>query len=388
MTRSFWIGDLAATILALAALPAAAAEPVRIAALLPMTGEISEYGEGTRNGVDLAVAEINAAGGVLDGRLLEIVTGDTRTSQQAGIAAAQRLVSVDRVVAVVGPMASGVTIPVATTVAAPAGMPLISPSATAPDLSKADDKDFLFRTTPHDAQQGVVLGDVAKEAGLASVAVVYVDNDYGKGLADAFAVRYQATGGRIVASIADAAKQASYRGELQRAARSTPDGLVLIAYPGDGIPIIRQSLDDGFFKRFVFRDGMKSTDMIRTIGAAPLEGMFGTAPQADVNAPSAVRFRRAYQAKFGGLPPRPFIDGSYDAVYLLALAIEAAGAAEGPKIRDALRRVAGAPGETVGPGDWARAKALIRAGTDIDYAGAAGSQDFDAAGDVPGSFGV
>ncbi|MGE0255345.1 MAG: ABC transporter substrate-binding protein [Alphaproteobacteria bacterium] len=376
--------------LALASMPGAAlaADPVRIAALLPMTGTLGEYGKSARNGVDLAVAEINAAGGVLDGRMIEIVTGDTQTNPQAGVAAAQQLVSVNRVVAIVGPMASGVTSPVATTVAAPAGVPLISPSATAHAISTVDDKDFLFRTTPHDSLQGVVLGDVAREAGLASVAVVYVNNDYGSGLAEAFAARYTAIGGKVTASIAYEEKQASYRGELQRAARGKPDGLVVVAYPGDGIPILRQSLEEGFFARFVFSDGMKSTEMVNAIGGGPLEGMLGTAPQAMADSPSAAAFRKAYETKYGQLPPRPYIDGSYDAVYLLALAIEAAGSTDGTKIRDALRRVAAAPGEAVGPGEWAKAKALLRAGKDIDYAGAAGSQDFDKAGDVPGTFGV
>ena len=374
--------------LALAAGPAAAADPVRIAALLPMTGTLDEYGKSARTGVGLAVAEINAAGGVLGGRMLEVITGDTQTNPQAAVAVAQQLVSVNRVVAIVGPMASGVTIPVATTVTVPAGIPLISPSATAPAITALADRDFVFRTTPHDALQGVVLGDVAKEAGLVSVAVVYVNNDYGKGLAEAFAARYAAIGGKVTTSIAYEEKQASYRGELQRAARGKPDGLVLVAYPGDGIPIVRRSLEEGFFTRFVFSDGMKAAEMIQAIGAGPLEGMLGTAPQAMADAPSAVRFRRAYEAKFGELPPRPYIDSSYDAIYLLALAIEAAGSTDGTQMRDALRRVAAAPGETVGPGDWARAKALIQAGKEIDYAGAAGSQDFDRAGDVPGSFGV
>ena len=86
------------------------------------------------------------------------------------------------------------------------------------------------------------------------------------------------------------------------------------------------------------------------------------------------------------MPPHPYIDSAYDATMILMLAMEKAGSTEGPAIRDAIREVANAPGEEVLPGDFARARELIKAGKDINYQGAAGNQEFDGNGDVSGTF--
>jgi branched-chain amino acid transport system substrate-binding protein len=389
MTGLSKIGRLAAAAAAVAALAAgtAQAQSVPIGSLMAMTGALAEYGESIQNGITLAVEEINAAGGVLDGRQLEVVVGDTQTNPQAGVAAAQQLISANQVVGIVGALSSGVTIAVATGVTASNQVPQISPASTAPAITELDDDGFLFRTTPHDALQGVVVADVVQEAGHQTVSVIYVNNDYGLGLAEAFAERFGDLGGTVAQSVAYEERQASYRSEVQRAAQGGAEALVLIAYPGDGVPIVRAALEEGLFDTFIFTDGMKSTELIDAIGAEHLEGMVGTAPEAPETDASA-RFREVYEARFGELPPRPYIDTGYDAVYLLALAIEKAGSTEGPAIRDALHEVAAAPGEQILPGEWEKAKQLIADGQDVDYQGAAGSQDFDENGDVPGTFGI
>jgi branched-chain amino acid transport system substrate-binding protein len=133
---------------------------------------------------------------------------------------------------------------------------------------------------------------------------------------------------------------------------------------------------------------MKSAELIGAIGPELLEGMIGVAPEAPEESEATRRFRGAYEARFGRLPALPFIDAGYDAAFLLALAIQLAGSTEGLKIRDALYQVAGPPGETILPGEWEKAKQLIANGLSIDYHGAAGSQDFDESGDVPGTFAV
>ncbi|HET6520187.1 MAG TPA: ABC transporter substrate-binding protein, partial [Geminicoccaceae bacterium] len=296
--------------------------------------------------------------------------------------AAQRLVNVDGVVGIVGALSSGVTIPIATTVSASAGVPQISTASTSPVITDLEDNGFLFRTTPNDALQGAVLADVVSGQGIERVAVVYVNNDYGVGLADAFAESF---GGEVTARVAYEERQASYRGELSQAAQGDPEALVMIAYPGDGIPMLRQALEEGFFQRFVLTDGMKANEVVEAIGG-PLDGTFGTAPSGDPDSEAARLFREKYEGRYGGLPPQPFIDSAYDATILLALAIEKAGSTEGEAIRDALREVANPPGETVLPGEFAKAKELLAAGQDVNYEGAAGSQDFDEAGDVPGTY--
>jgi len=380
--------DMAA---AIAALPlalgiSAAHADVTVGALMPLTGALGEYGESSLNGVMLAAREISESGGILGGPM-NIAVGDTQTNPQAGVLAAKQLIATNKVAGIIGPLASGVTIPVAQSVTSISAIPQISSASTAPTITTLDDKDFLFRSTPHDALQGVVLGDVVKDAGYAKVAVIYVNNDYGKGLADAFSARFAKLGGAVTASIAYEEKQASYRGELTQAAKGGPEALALIGYPGDGVPMLKQAIEEGLFSRFIFTDGMKSLDMTKAIPAKYLEGSVGTSPEAQ-DSEAKKRFEAAYEASYGKKPPLPFIDTAYDATYLLALAIEKAGSTEGAKVRDALRPIANPPGEPILPGEWAKAKKLIAEGKDIDYVGASGSQDIDAAGDVPGTFGV
>ena len=378
---------LAVGLTALCGTTPAAAQNVLIGALEPLTGALSQYGTASVNGVQLAFEQINAQGGVLGNRSLEVVTGDTQTNPQAGVSAAQQLARVRNVVAIIGALSSGVTIAAATSVAAVDGVPMVSPASSAQAITTVEDNDFLFRTAPHDGVQAQVLGAATREAGYERLAVLYVNNAYGIGLAEEFTAVFEALGGTITASIAYEEGQASYRGELQAAARGDPEALVHIAYPGDGIPQIRQALEEGLFQNFIFTDGMKTPEMISTIGAEFLNGSLGTTPESIETAASEL-FNAAYAERYGAGEIVPFVSNAYDAAFVLALAIEKAGSTDRTAVRDALRAVAGGGGTMILPGEWEKAKALIAAGEEIDYEGAAGSQDFDAAGDVPGTVGV
>jgi ABC-type branched-subunit amino acid transport system substrate-binding protein len=252
-------------------------------------------------------------------------------------------------------------------------------------ITDLEDEDFLFRTVPSDAFQGVALADVTLQEGVDTVAVIYVNNDYGEGLANSFGGAYEERGGTVTGSVPYEQGKASYRGELQQLAGDA-QALVLIGYPENGVTILRQALEEGFFDQFIFTDGMKAPEIIEQIGADFLDGSFGTSPEALATSNPAQLFTTYYQDAFGELPPKPFIDTSYDAMMLMALAIQAAGSTDGAAIQAALREVANPPGEEVLPGDWQRAVELLEAGTDIDYTGASGSLDFDEQGDVGGTF--
>lgn len=382
MIRSSWrataVGALGSVLLAGTAM----AEGAKVGALIPLTGGLQSYGEASLNGMRLAIAEVNAAGGVLGGEV-ELIVGDTQTKAQTAIDSAKKLVSVDGVSGILGALASGNTIPVATSVAAVDGVPQISNASTAPAITTLEDGDFLFRTVPSDAYQGVVLADLVDAAGIGSVAILYINNDYGVGLAESFAANY---GGTVASSAAFEPNKASYRGELQAATEGEPEALLLIAYPDDGgLLIIRQSLEEGFFDRFVFTDGLKTTQLVEDIGAQYMNGMFGTSATSPEGEGSEI-FAQAYEAEYGELPPLPYIDSAYDAAMIMALAIEKAGSTDGTAIRDALREVAAGPGEVILPGEFTKAKELIAAGTDINYEGAAGAHEFDENGDVSGVF--
>lgn len=384
MKKPLYYALASAVAMALAA-GTAAADDVKIGALMSMTGDLQAYGETSLNGIKLAVKEINAAGGAA-GNMLVVAVGDDQTNPQVGVDAAKKLVELENVAALIGALPSGVTIPTATSVSAPAGVVQISGASTSPAITNLDDSDVLFRTIPSDAFQGVALAEVVIEKGVKNVSVLYINNDYGEGLAKAFAGAFEKKGGKVSANLAFEGGNASYRGELQKAAEGGPEALVLIAYPENGNTILKQSLEEGFFKAFVFTDGMKAPEIIQAIGADNLNGSFGTAPEAMADSDPAKRFKDAYKAEFGELPPKPFIDAFYDAAFIVGLAIEKAGSADRAKIHAALRDVANPPGEPIMPGEFAKAKELLKAGKDIDYVGAAGAQDFDAKGDVGGTF--
>lgn len=364
--------------------PAVEVPPLKIGQLNTFTGTLSYFGEVHRKAATLAVDHINLAGGVL-GSVVTIVARDTQTTPLVGVDAARALVDIDKVVAIVGALASGVTIPVAESVTVPNGILQISAASTSPAITGLDDNDFLFRTTVSDAAQGVVLGRLARELGYSSASALYINNAYGEGLAEQFKTTFEEEGGTVLELVPHEDVQPTYVSELSLATAGNPDVLVAISYPGHAEVYLREALEGAYISTFLFVDGTKSVAMNETVGWDNLEGTYGTSAGAVVTAEGQV-FREAYLSAFAvELPPEPYIDTTYDAVVLIALAAEKAGTTtDSAAIRDALRDVANPPGEIVSPGvdGIKRALELIREGKDINYEGAGGSQDFDANGDV------
>ena len=355
-------------------------QPFRIGTVLPYTGDLGNSGPPMRNGADLAAELINDAGGVR-GRPVRPVHRDSGTNPQVAIEAARALVNVQGVKAIVGAASSNETLAVAQTVTIPGGVVLVSPASTSPALTAVSDDDLLFRTVVSDAAQGAVLARLARELGYQTAAVIYVNNAYGEGLANVFRLTFEAQGGKVLVLVPQESGQASYLPELRRATQGRPEVLVAISYPESAGVYLREALDGGFINKFMFVDGTKNQDLFDRLGSDRFNGFYGTAPGTPESDTGRV-FRQLYEERFGQLPTNPFIGESFDAFVLLSLAIQKSGKYEGPAIRDALREVANPPGEKVGPGDIAKALALLRDGKDIDYEGVAGSQNIDAHGDV------
>jgi branched-chain amino acid transport system substrate-binding protein len=263
----------------------------------------------------------------------------------------------------------------------------VSDSATAPSITELEDDDLVFRVVPSDAYQGQVLAGLAMDRGLSKLALTYANDDYNAGLAAAFEESFKELGGEISAKQMHEPNKASYRSELATLAGQPADGLALFAYYGSsGITIIRNSLENGLFETFLAADGMADTAVIEQIGADVLrEHLFITLPGSDSQDPSYRAFAEAFEES-GKDPAGPFIANGYDATFMIALAIEQAGAADRAMIGEALRAVASPPGTVVRPGQWSEAKAAIAAGEDINYEGAAGPADFDENGDVAGVY--
>ena len=360
------------------------AAPLVIGQLNAFTGTLSYFGLSHRNGATLAADQINRAGGVLGSPVI-IISRDTGVNPVQAVDAANALIDVENAVAIVGALASGVTMPVATSVTSQKGVIQISGASTSPALTVLDDNDFLFRTTVSDAAQGVVLGRLARELGYDTASALYINNAYGEGLADQFKATFEAEGGTVLELVPHEDVQPTFASELSTATEGTPDVLVAIGYPGQAEIYLREALEGDYISNFLFVDGTKSPEMNAVVGWDNLEGTYGTAPGSVANDARAT-FERDYAGAFAvEIPPHPFIAETYDAVALIALAAEKAGSTtDSIGIRDAIRSVANPPGEIVGPGvaSLSRALELIRQGVDINYEGAAGSQDFDANGDV------
>lgn len=360
--------------------------PLKMGAIMAMTGALQSYGETCLNGTKLAVEQINEAGGVL-GMPIKLTVGDAQTKPQAGVSAANKLANIDGATVFVGALSSGVTIPIAESVAKPNKIPMVSPASTSPVITSLDDNGYLFRTVSSDAYQGVALAEMADDHDIEQVAVIYLNNDYGKGLAEAFSKAFEKKGGTVTHSVAYEAKQPSYRSLIQKAwGNGDTPYLVLIAYVGDGETIVRQSLEGAMFTKFIFSDGMKTEKLVKDIGAQYLNGSWGTIARTP-QGKAAKLFTEAYDAKYGKRPPQPYIDTSYDAVYLLALAAQKAGTTtDGAAIAKALHEVSNPPGEKILPGDWAKAVKLLEQGKQIDWTGAAGTENFDQNGDISTQF--
>ena len=356
---------------------------VKLGFLGGFTGPIESLAPGILQGAKMAADHISASGGLLGGKALELVTGDSTCADATAAAnAADRLINSENLPAIVGPMCSGATISAANNAAIPGGAVIISPSATSPAVSDVDDNDLLFRTVPSDSYQGESMAKLLMAKGITTIAITYLNNDYGKGFADALADSYTALGGNVAANEAHESGKADYRAEIGSLASSGAEHLVVLGYAdGAGQTIIRQALEGGDFTNFIGGDGMLAQALIDAIGAEALEGMILT-KAGSVQGQGKDNFDAMWKAE--GLDVPIYAPQAYDATFLLALAMEKKGNAEREGMSEALRAVAGPPGMQVYVGEWDKAIAALKQGEDINYEGAAGSQDFNEQGDVAG----
>ncbi len=364
--------------------PVVSTGPLKIGVLVAFTGGLSDFGPALENAALLAELEINAAGGVL-GQDIEIVTGDTATDPSQGVTEATRLVEIEGVQAILGALSSGVSLPIVESVTGPSNILQISPASTSVALSIAADNDFFFRTTISDAAQGPVLATVAEGEGFTNVCTMFVNNAYGQGLSEIFAENFEAMGFTVPAQVPHEEELLTYASELDTCTAEGPEAVAAIAYPESAGVFLREAVELGVADNYLFVDGTKSDAMFVELGwPAAFDGMRGTAPGFLPPSPPTETFEAAYEAEYGELPPLPFLREIYDGVYLIALAAEAAGSVDPTAMRDVLRDVAGPPGESVvgGTDGFTSALELIAAGTDINYAGAAGPVDFDDVGDI------
>lgn len=358
---------LLASVAATAFAGAASAEDVKIGIILGFTGPLESITPNMAAGAEIAVKEINDSGKWGLGNLVAVRADSTCIDAAAATAAAERLVTAEGVKGIMGADCSGVTGAILQNVARANGIAMISPSATSPALSTAEDDGLFFRTAPSDARQGVVMSEIIKERGFSSVALTYTNNDYGKGLAESFQAAFESMGGKVTISLAHEDEKADYSAEVASLASAGGEILVVAGYTDKGgKSIIQASLDAGAFDTFVLPDGMVGQQIATDIGAG-LNTSFGQVPGTDSQ--GAELFQGfATAAGFDGTSS--FAPESYDAMALIALAMAAAGSTDSKEWSTKVMDLANAPGEPILPGELGKALDLIAAGTDIDYVGA------------------
>ncbi len=363
---------------------------ITVGVVMELTGPAGEYGQAGAKSVDMAFRDINEAGGV---RGCQLAT-DTRDSQSQGnvaVDAATQLVQVGKVPVVIGGIISSVSIPILTSVTAPAKVVQVSPASSSPTLTalgrEGKTNGIFFRTITSDALQGVAAAKYALDQGFKKLAVIHVNNDFGVNMVNEFSRAYKALGGEIVSVTPYNEKQSSYQSEVTKAMEGEPDGLYLISYPVDGATIARAWISQGGVQKFLLNDGMNSKDFITAVGAEYLNDAYGTSSGTSPTK-STEYFNANYKAFSNIEPSNPAADRSYDAGAIVGLAIAAAGSDKSADIREAIYKVVDPKGEPIyaGKEEFAKALKLIGEGKPIRYEGVIGPVAFDKYGDITGPF--
>jgi ABC-type branched-subunit amino acid transport system substrate-binding protein len=376
--------------------------PVKIGLLTPKTGALESVGKSFERVGTVAVESINAKGGI-DGRQIELVVTDTATDATTAGAKLQTMIDAEGVIAVVGPATSG-EVDNAWPVARDNKTPIISPSSTAPFLSRTsiDDQGYMFRNVPDDEIQGIAMAYYLTQKStpnITSVAVLYEDTDYGNGLKNAFKTAFEDLGGTITQqvsytqSLADVAaaktviQQLNAQTTMVVSVALEKDILKLVqAWDNNGQPLIQGM-------KFFMTDGARSNGFL-TAAPASARTMCGTAPTYPENGLAYTTFQQAYDAKYmDSVGAQVYAPNVWDAFHVIAAAAVQQSRTYpsdelgGEHLRDALTDVSRG-GQQFQAGEWRDLIAAIRSGNDVDYDGASGPADFDVVGQAVGPYEV
>ena len=387
MLRNLSIAAVAAVVMGFGSTAFAADCPVKLGAVLPVSGPMGQVGERIAETGQFAVDQFNEAGGVL-GCEVDYVLRDTQGQSAVGVDAAKSLVDLEGVQALIGAISSGVSLPILTSVAVPSKITQVSccsSSESFTELARDGKTDgFWFRTYATNRSQSAMGAYLANKSGFNNIAVIYVNTDFGVGLAKRFEQDVAKMGGNIAAMVAYNESQQSYRAEVTKALESNPDALFLVAFPVDGATITREWLALGGTNNLIVNNSLRSDDYFKAVGAKHLTNLQGY-DSAQPRLPSVDSFNEMFEARFDSPPNGPGLHSVFDAVTVVLLAMEASGDITGENIRDNIRKVIPSPdGVEVYPGPEGikRAKELLAEGKTIRYVGATGALAFDENGDV------
>ena len=364
---------------------------ITIGVVLELTGPAGEYGQAGAKSIEMAFRDFNDAGGV-NGCKLVTDTRDSQTQGNVAVDQATQLVNIKKVPVIIGGIISPMSIPMLTSVTAPAGVVQISPASSSPTLTalgrEGKTNGVFFRTITSDALQGTAAAKFALDSGLKKIAIIHVNNDFGVNMVKEFSAAFEKLGGTITSVTPYNEKQSSYASEATAAMAGEPDALYLVSYPVDGATVARAWISGGGPQKFLLNDGMNSADFIKSVGAQYLNEAYGTSSGTSETA-STKYFYDNYAAFSGGIKPdAPAADRSYDAGAIVALATAKAGKGDSALIKAAIPMITDPAGEPIhaGKDEFVKALALIKDGKPIKYEGVIGPIAFDQYGDITGPF--
>ena len=295
---------------------------IKIGISAPMTGEVASYGEAVVGGAELAVKEINDAGGV-NGRKIELVIEDDQCGADGGITAVQKLINVDNVAAMNGPVCSAAAGP-ALPLIQKAGIPDVLSVASAPGLTKAG--DYIFRNYPSDSFQGKYAAEyLYNTLKKSKVAVIYVQNAWGLGIKDVFINRFKELGGQVVFEDSATQDSVDFRTSLTKAKAANPDSLYVPVYPANASGLLKQIAEMGLKVTVLGGDSFDAKEVWDVSGS---QGVLYL--QAHLSAPDDFMNR---VKSVTGKTPNAYTPFVYDAIKILAEAMKEAGSTNGAAVK-------------------------------------------------------
>lgn len=323
-------------------------DTIKVGGLLEMTGGSASFGISGKNGIDLALKKINEKG-VLGGKKLSLVVADTKSEASEATNGMQKLISQDKVVAVIGPNQSSAVI-ASGAINNGAKVVDITPMGTNPDVTvdpkTKQVKPYSFRTCFIDPFQGTVMASFASNELKVKRAAIYIDNtsDYAKGLAQFFKENFVKNGGQVVIEEAYLQKDTDFKSTLTKIKAAQPDFIYIPGYYQEVGLIVKQAREMGITVPMAGGDGWDSAKLPEIAGKAALENTFFSSlyspdDTSDLNKEFVAEYKKAYNTN-----PDVFAALAYDSAMLVAKAIEDAGSADPAKIGEAMAKIKGFKG--------------------------------------------
>lgn len=368
----------------------------KVGAVLSLTGAYGAHGVPISRAAQLGVEQVNEARAALGvGCELVYDVRDSNTQASVAVDAARKLIDLEGVTALVGPISSGITAPLLSSVTVEKDVVVVATASTSSTFTnmgkRGETKGLFFRTLSSDSLQAVAAAMMAYEAGFRKPAIIYFNNDWGKNNQSGFIDAFKALGGEIGNSVPFNPDQPSYRSEITKTLEGNPDSLYMLSNTQDGVKHFRDWIRFDGPQNFIMPQGMNDTAFVDTVGTDLLKNAWFISPGTPANS-SLEKMESDYQVRWDATPKGPGRNSGYDAGVLIGLAMVTADMrgldTSGSTLAKIIREITGPDGEQhYGSVDGLKSAInAIKAGKNIWYVGATGPIDFDPYGDVATPF--